>query len=168
MSTLDDRPSAESSAAVAEMLPVLRVVTGALIIGVISLLGVGFFVSGEDMVNEPEFMSWLGLGMGGLMFVQHLVIPNFIANAALKKQGSLEDVDPDTAYYVLAQAFRTQHIIGSAMLESAAILNVVFFITTSFIGNAVFAGVMALVMIVRLVMLSSAPGWIDGKYQQMS
>ena len=168
MSTLDDGPSAESSAAVARILALLRVVTGALIFGVISLLGIVFFLSGEDMVNEPEFMSWLGLGIGGLMFVQHLVVPNFIARAAIRKQGSLEEVDPDTAYHVLAQVFHTQHIVGSAMLEAGAILNVVFFITTNFIGNAVFAGVMALVMIVRLVMLSSAHVWIDEKYQQMS
>ena len=166
MSTLDDGPGAESSAAVARILAVLRVVTGALIFGLIFLLV--FFLSGEDMVNEPEFMSWLGLGIGGLMFVQHLVVPNFIARAAVRKQGSLEDVDPDTAYYVLAQVFHTQHIVGSAMLEAGAILNVVFFIATNFIGNAVFAGVMALVMIVRLVMLSSAHVWIDEKYQQMS
>lgn len=166
MSTLDDGPGAESSAAVARILAVLRVVTGALIFGLIFLLV--FFLSGEDMVNEPEFMSWLGLGIGGLMFVQHLVVPSFIARAAIRKQGSLEDVDPDTAYYVLAQVFHTQHIVGSAMLEAGAILNVVFFIATNFIGNAVFAGVMALVMIVRLVMLSSAHVWIDEKYQQMS
>lgn len=168
MSTLDDGPSAESSAAVARILALLRVVTGALIFGVISLLGIGFFLSGEDMVNEPEFMSWLGLGIGGLMFVQHLVVPSFIARAAIRKQRSLEGVDPETAYYVLAKVFQTQHIVGSAMLEAGAILNVVFFIATNFIGNAVFAGVMALVMIVRLVMLSSAHVWIDEKYQQMS
>lgn len=169
MSTFEDHPTSESSPAVAKTLNPLRVITLALFLGAVSVLGLGFFLSGEDMTNEPDIISYVGLGSGAFLFLLHLVIPNLIVKTSLsKQQGSLQDADPEAAYYAIGQVFSIQHIFGTAMLEGAAMFNSICFLLHSFIGNAIFAGMMAIVIAFRLATLSGAPRWIDEKYQQMS
>ncbi len=82
-STPDEQNPGHSAQNSVQSVRVLRIITFAMVAGVLVFMGITLFMNQGAIDGTPKLMSWIGLGMGGLMVVNHLVVPNIVAGAAL-------------------------------------------------------------------------------------
>ena len=129
----------------------LQIVTGALAGGATMILAVMLVMNSFDMNGAPEILSWIGFGMGGMMFIQHMIVPRFIVSNQLRKlSAELQTMSVEEKSASVMGALRSGHIIGCAMLEGAAVLNCVAYMTTSFFGNVIVAGVLIAIIALKI------------------
>ena len=138
-STPDNRDTAQESLNQKREVRGLQIITAGLAGGVLFFMAVTLFTNEGDISGQPDVVSWMGLVMACMMFVSHLILPNVIAGAALKKidPTELQNADAEQKFAMLLPAFRTRHIIACAILEGAAFFNLIGYLLNQFAGNLV-------------------------------
>ncbi|MEO2019784.1 MAG: hypothetical protein ABGZ53_36085 [Fuerstiella sp.] len=147
----------------------LKIITFAMVMSVLVFMGVALAINKGAIDGEPEIMSWIGIGMAGLMIVNHVVLPNVVAKAASNKVNAEEfrAADEATKFLLVFPAFQTRHIVASAMLEGAAFMNLVFYMMTEYVGNIAAAAVLVVLLALRFPTVSAAEFWVQDRTREI-
>lgn len=107
----------------------IQIIAGALMAGVLFFFGIVLLSTQGDVFNfrQPEIITIIAAGFGFLMIVNHSVIPRIVGSAQLKQVTSSGFAEADIATRIdkVVGVYRSQMIIGLALLEGAAFFNLV-------------------------------------------
>lgn len=168
-STPDHQGPGDYSALAAASVRPLQIITAALVAGVVMVTGVMLVLNGGELKQEPELISWIGIGMAVVMTINHFVIPGVVAGAALKKISGdqIRSVGTDEKFALLSPIFSQRHIIAVAILEGAAFLNLVFYMVTSFVGNLAAACILLMLILIRFPTPSRVDFWVQDRIREL-
>lgn len=95
---------------------VLQIITAAMVMGVVMFAGISVLAL-EALSDPPDgfLLSGMAAGFAGIAFVMHLVVPAVIAKQQARSASAEQ----------LFGVYQTKTIIGLALLEGAAFLNIV-------------------------------------------
>lgn len=147
---------------------VMFIIWLALIMGVVTFgIIIGIIGQEEAAGDDLPIMTYMGFGMAALMLVLSTFVPNLVGRnlfrqtmEKVKAEGNQDEEEILGTYY---QIFTTRMIIGLALLEGAAMLNLVAFMVENQILSFVPVGILLLVMIASIPTKSKLDGWI--RYQ---
>ncbi len=147
----------------------MRIFVFAQVMGVVSILGIALLVNQAGINGEPDILSWFGLGMAVLMVAGQFVIPNFSASAALRQISGeqIRNADDDQKFELISPAYRTRLIVACAMMEGAAILNLVAYITGEYLGNLIAAVVLAAMIAEKFPTQSKVEFWVQNRAREI-
>ncbi|MFH1300797.1 MAG: hypothetical protein ABIK07_07020 [Planctomycetota bacterium] len=152
---------------------VMTVIWFALIMGVVTF-GVIIVFTGiqQKPGDDLPIITYLGMGMAALMLVLRLIIPDIVARnlfrqamATAKAEGNQDEEQMLGTYY---QIFTTRLIIGMALLEGAAMLNLVAVLVENQKLAFVPVAILLLVMIASIPTKSKLDGWIRNQMENYS
>lgn len=148
---------------------VLKIITVALSAGILVFMGIALGINAGAIDGEPKLLSWIGLGMAVLMFVNHLIVPNIIASLALNKINldELRNADEAAQFLLLFPSFQTRHIVACAMLESAAFFNLIAYMIEKSAGSLATASVLLVLILIRFPTVSSVEFWIQDRAREV-
>ena len=102
-----------------------QIIVGALIAGVVMFACVAFFVAKGEPAKSP-MLALIGAGMAVMAVVVRFIVPTIIVNggkARLKESSATEVMTQ------LAGLYQTKMIIGMAVLEGAAFVSLISYIS---------------------------------------
>ncbi len=142
----------------------------ALAMAVLVVTGVMLSMNNGEFKMKPETMSFIGIGMAVVMTVNHMVIPRLIAASALRKitGDAIRDASIEEKFALVSPIFRQQHIVACAILEGAAIINLVLYMLTSFVGNVAAAAVLLMLLMLRFPTANRIEHWTQHKIEELS
>ncbi|MCA9057976.1 MAG: hypothetical protein KDA85_05735, partial [Planctomycetaceae bacterium] len=143
-------------------------ITLALMMGLVMFAVIVLVLTGGKLTEPPSLMTWMAVGFGVLMFVNHLVIPEFVAKANLSAitPDSLKDLEDAQRIRKVLPAFQVRHIIGCAMLEGAGFLAAVAaLLEKNWIPLAV-AGAMIVLMALQFPGETRVRFWAEDKVRE--
>jgi hypothetical protein len=150
----------------------LQIISAALMMGVLSFLLVVLLVTEGEVLgrHNPSLITVIAAGIGLLTILIHFVLPTMITGAQLKSlRGSgWNQLDDAARTERIMGVHRTQHIIGLAVLEGAAFLNLIALM----IGHSMFSTVM--VVLLLSLMLAKFPTetkvswWVQEKLREIN
>ena len=112
----------------------------------------------QEPFENAGIMAWVGVVVGVAAFAASYVVPGLVTNAKL---GSLSQASTED----LIGAFQTKAILGMALAEGGAILNVVVYFLE---GQVLNLGVVALLATRLAMQIPTAAGleyWISSQQQ---
>ena len=147
----------------------LKIITFALAQGAIIFGVVVLFLNNAVIDGEPDILTWIALGAGGLMIVNHLVLPSLIVKAQLGNL-SAEDFrgasDEDKFRYV-GSAYRTQQIVACALLEGGAFFNLVAYMIDKSVYSVAAAAVLVVLILVRMPTATRIEFWVQDRTREI-
>ena len=149
----------------------MQIVAGALMFGALNFLLVVVLISGADVfgLGQPTLIAVIAAVIGAMMIGAHLIVPGIIASSQLRSaasQGMLGQ-DEATRNNKVMEIYRTQLIIGLALLEGAAFLNLVALMVGKSVASlAVFAILMCL-MFLKFPTQSKVSWWVQDKLREI-
>jgi len=102
-----------------------QIIAGALIAGVVMFACVAFFIAQGEPAKSP-MLALVGAGMAAMAVVVRFIVPTLIVNGAKARLKEVANADRMTQ---LAGLYQTKMIIGMAVLEGAAFVNLIAYIT---------------------------------------
>ena len=102
-----------------------QIISGALIMGIVMFGGVAFVVA-KGAEDKVPMLAFIGIAFAGMNTVLRFIVPTIIVNAAKPKLIEANDAD---RMVQLAGLYQTKMIVGMAVLEGAALFNLVAYIT---------------------------------------
>ncbi len=145
-----------------------QIITFALIQGVFLYGVIVVFMKQGRMDGAAGVLSWTAIGVCAVLFVVHLVLPEMVSAAGIRRLSQTESSAADEAQQTkaLLSVFQTQHVTGCALLEGGAILAATaFLIEGSWLSIAVCAA-MAGSMVARFPTVNGVRTWIVNRSQQ--
>ncbi|QDT44892.1 hypothetical protein Pan241w_50080 [Gimesia alba] len=153
-----------------QQIRVMFIIWIAMIIGVVTF---GIIAGFKGLDVEPgdglSIITYLGIAMSALMLVLRTFVPNLVARNLFKQtmqaaqaEGNQDEEQMLGRFYA---TFMTRMIIGLALLEGAAMFNLVVFMVESQILSIVAVGILLLVMIASIPTKSKLDGWIRNQME---
>ncbi len=153
--------NSKQTARVSTTLKVVQLICFALITGVLlaTLIFAGI-TDWQDVNTGMDPLVLIGVFIAMVIMVMAFMLPGIIGNAAATEARNTSKKRSDRRLAKLATAFQTKTIIQFALLESAALLNLIlFFMEKSIISLALVAVLVAL-MLLALPRATSMEDWI--------
>lgn len=147
----------------------MRIISAALISGVVVFLVVVLFVIKSDPVQGTPLITYLGLGVGALALVSAFILPGLVGSGV--KQALIEGkrVDLPAQFKVADEVgfvgnllflYQTRLIISYAILEGAAFLNLVAFMLEWQQVSLVMVGLLLGAMLAKFPTLGKVGSWL--------
>ncbi len=102
-----------------------QIIAGALIAGVVMFACAAFFVAKGEPAKSP-MLALIGAGMAVMAVVVRFIVPTIIVNGA---KARLKEASTTEVMAQLAGLYQTKMIIGMAVLEGAAFVSLIAYIT---------------------------------------
>ena len=149
----------------------MQIIAGALMFGAFNFLFVVILINGADILGLglPTLITVIAAVIGAMMIVAHLVVPGVIASSQLRSAASQGLLGQDEASRndTMLGIYRTKLIIGLALLEGAAFLNLVaLMIGKSAASLAVFALLICL-MLLKFPTRTKVSWWVQDKLREI-
>ena len=149
---------------------VMFTIWSALIMGVVTFGIIAGTISQKETAGEDLLIiTYMGLGMTALMLVLRIFVPALVGRnlfrQAMERIKTEKITDEEEVLATYYQIFTTRMIIGLALLEGAAMLNIVAFIVESQLISFVAVGILLLVMIASVPTKSKLDGWIRNQME---
>jgi hypothetical protein len=147
----------------------LRIVVGAMLMGVLVFLGVVLAIRRGAGPAEP-FIAYLAAAFALVCAFASTVVPNFMANQAIRLQNlepALEGtgrIDVGFDNQILSQLlaiYQTRLIVACALLEGAAFFNLVAYMIEGWTPNLVVTGVLLVMMAMRFPTTGGVEEWVS-------
>lgn len=133
----------------------MQIIAAGLVIGVVFFAIIVVAIGGLNQPPVGNTLAMMGAGIAGLMFVAHLVVPGIVAkSAAGQSQGKI-----DTEQW--AGIYQMKLIIGMAMLEGAAFINLVACMTEHNWWSMAVVGGLVLFMLIQFPNRSRVEQWME-------
>ena len=155
---------------VKQTLLVTRIITFALIQGVLAFAAVAWFQH-QDKAATPPLVAWLALGSSVISLILALFVPSvivqfrqrrFIADLRNPQQSPPTATDlTNRIQQSLLVTFQTQTIIAQALLEGAAFFNVMAYFLEHHVWSLGVAGVLVLAIGLHFPREESLRNWLD-------
>ena len=161
--------STDVPSSVAQGVRGLQIITIAMVLGVLFFMAICLVTHKGDVDRDPDIVSWIGLGFAGLMIFNHLVIPSFLTKTALVNitGEQIREADDAKKFELIFPAFRTRHIVAVAMLEGAALFNLVAYMTSQYRGNLGAAVFLVILIGGRITSTTSAMFWVNDRAREI-
>jgi len=148
----------------------MTVIWLALIMGVVTF---GMIVTFIGLKEEPgkglPVITYLGTGLAALMLVLRMIIPNMIARnqftQAMQEAREEGNQDEEQMLGTFYQIFMVRMIIGLALLEGAAMINLVAVMVENQKLAFIPVAILLLVMIASMPTKSKLDGWIRNQME---
>ena len=148
----------------------MTVIWLALIMGVVTF---GMIVTFIGLKEEPgkglPVITYLGMGLAALMLVLRMIIPNMIARnqftQAMQEAREEGNQDEEQMLGTFYQIFMVLMIIGLALLEGAAMINLVAVMVENQKLAFIPVAILLLVMIASMPTKSKLDGWIRNQME---
>lgn len=143
----------------------------ALIMGVVTfgVVVVGILGKDEAPGDGLPLLTYVGLGATAVMLVLRTFVPDLVGrnmfNQAMERIKTENIQDEDEVLATYDQIFMTRLIVGLALLEGAAMLNLVAYMTESQVLSLVAVGILLLVMIASVPTKSKLEAWIRNQME---
>ena len=162
-------PASDVLTPTATSLRAIQIITVSLCTGVLVFMGIALAVNNGAFLAEPDFLSWFGFGFAALIIVMHLLVPDFIARNMFGSidANNFRASSEETRFKRVATVYHYRHIITCALLEGAALLNLVMYFQTQFVGNVVTAAVLVLLMALRFPTAHRVQTWIQHRSREI-
>lgn len=149
---------------------VMMVIWIALIMGVVTFgIMISFIGLGEAPGDDLPIITYLGMGMAALMLVLRFIIPDMIARnqfaqamQTAKTEGNENEEEMLGKFY---QIFTMRLIIGLALLEGAAMLNLVAVLVENQMLAFIPVAILLLAMIASIPTKSKIDEWIRNQME---
>ncbi|WP_339731282.1 hypothetical protein [uncultured Gimesia sp.] len=153
-----------------QRLMMMTVIWLALIMGVVTFgIVVGIIGLKDAADGGLPVITYIGMGMAALMLVLRMIVPNLVARnqfhqtmQAAQAEGNLDEKQMLGNFY---QIFMVRMILGMALLEGAAMLNLVAVLIENQMLAFVPVGILLLVMIASVPTKSKLDGWIRNQME---
>ncbi|MCA9055035.1 MAG: hypothetical protein KDA75_14435 [Planctomycetaceae bacterium] len=150
----------DQSTSIAQHVRVMQIIAGALVMGAVAFALISTLVLGSLSAQpEGQIISLIGIGWAAVSVVAHFVVPDVIAQAALKSR-------PESDAASLCGVYLTKTIVAMALLEGAAFLNLVALTVEHNWWSLAVAGGLVFLMLVQMPTLTRVQQWIE--IQQMN
>lgn len=148
----------------------MTVIWLALIMGVVTFgIIVTFIGLKEEPGNGLPVITYLGMGIAALMLVLRMVVPNLIARnqftQAMQEAKAEGNQDDELLLGTFYQIFLVRLIIGMALLEGAAMLNLVAVLIEKQKLAFIPVVILLLVMIASMPTKSKLDAWIRNQME---
>ena len=148
----------------------MTVIWLALIMGVVTF---GMIVTFIGLKEEPgkglPVITYLGMGLAAQMLVLRMIIPNMIARnqftQAMQEAREEGNQDEEQMLGTFYQIFMVRMIIGLALLEGAAMINLVAVMVENQKLAFIPVAILLLVMIASMPTKSKLDGWIRNQME---
>ena len=146
----------------------MNIIWFAMILGVVVFAIVASVIG---LQQEPKdgmpLMTYVGMGMAAFMLGVSLIVPNIIANQqfqAAMQRGQFETEEDKKQFMTdLEQVYMTKFLIGMALIEGGAFLNLVFLLVEGQVLAYIPVAVLVLCMIAGKPSQAKLEAWI--RYQ---
>jgi MFS family permease len=147
----------------------MNIIWFAMILGVV-VFAVIAGVKGQDQQPQGDMLlTMVGMGMAACMFVVSLIVPNIVANqqfrAALQRGRYETDEEKQQAMNDLESVFMTKFLIGMALLEGGAFMNLVFYIVEGQILAMIPVAILVALMIASKPSQAKLEAWIRNQME---
>lgn len=148
----NDFAERQPSAAFLQAVRGLQVITLALAMGSAFIAGIMCIVNQGDTSGQAGVLSIVGFAMAALHFVAHAAVPKLIMAKQLESitRSDLQSMNTEDQQMTVLTSMRAGHIIGSAILEGAVVINAIAYLIEKWIGSLAIAGVFIVLIILRL------------------
>ncbi len=156
-----------------QRLMIMTVIWFALIMGVVTFGVIVVFIGIEQKPGDGlPLITYVGMGMAALMLVLRLIIPDLVARkqfALAMQTVKTEGIDDEEQMLgTFYQIFMVRLIIGMALLEGAAMLNLIAVMAENQKLAFVPVAILLLVMIASVPTKSKLDGWIRTQMENYS
>jgi hypothetical protein len=134
---------------------VMQILAVALVLGVVVFAGIVFVTGALNQPPQGGFLSFFGGGVAAVMIVLHFVVPGIMANNAAQESSAASDEDRWCGMY------QVKLIIGMAMLEGAAFLNLVACMAEHNWWSMAVTGALVLLMLLQFPTRTRVEQWIE-------
>ena len=142
-------------------LNMLRIVCFALITGVvIFLLLSSVLVDWQNLSMAMDTLPMVGMAVGFICIVQAFIVPGIIASSSAN---SIALTSEDERVRKLSSIFQTKTIVGYALLEGAAFINIIFFFVAKNLLPLSIVAVALAAMVVMIPREDSVLSWIESR-----
>ncbi|MEM6393811.1 MAG: hypothetical protein AAF797_13640 [Planctomycetota bacterium] len=145
--------SEEATGDVAQQLLMNKIIAGALMVGVVLITATLVFVNGGKSASFGV-LSAFGLVVGFACLSASLIVPGIVARSPATEGGSEDKSDTDRRM----ERFGVSVVVRYALLEGAAVLNVVLFVVEPWWPQL---GVVALMLVVMAMNFPTESRWRD-------
>jgi hypothetical protein len=135
-----------------------QIIVIGLMMGVLIFAGIAITSTPEANWNPPQFLTWFGLGFVGLLVVARSVVLGMVTGQQIQQVFLREEPELDVA---LAPVYLNRVVIGGALLEAPAFLNLVLFMVTHHWLNVIAAGVMLVLLAITFPSQLKFEEWVD-------
>ena len=162
-----------------ELTPILRqsqIVTGALVLGCVTFLGVAIAVPREAAPIDPNLpiLTYAAVGFAVMALIVRLIVPGIIASATRRKiiAGTwrlpahapariVEFVQRTGDAGKLAMAFLTRTVVAAALLEGVALVALMAYLLERSPLSLILAGAMILGLLAQVPTQGRLVAWIE-------
>lgn len=147
------------------MLRISRIITLALIQGVVIFAVLVLFINQMQLNGAAGRMTWLSVGFAGLMIVNMMIIPGLVTTAQLQRfsAADLRDRSEQEQCELVYPAFQTQLLVACALAEGAAMFCVVSYLIERNWMSLAAAGVMVMLMAMRFPTRAGVEFWLENR-----
>jgi hypothetical protein len=161
MSTgLDDIPAAR--------LRVMQIIAAALMIGVLTFLGIALFLvygqrngQGLGQANDLPIVSLLAIAMFAINTPLAFFLPNQLARPALKQIAAAPENEREYDIDKLLGVRQATLIVGLALIEGTAFCACIGFLLDADVGSLVVVGLCLLLMLALFPTRNRVRNWLD-------
>jgi hypothetical protein len=168
--------NAEQERFLRAMLTNMRIISAALISGVIVFLVVVLFVIKGDRQPGSPLLTYIGLAFGALALVFAFIVPGLIGSSIRQALIDGKRVDLPAQFKAnpevgivgnLLFLFQTRLIIGYAILEGAAFFNLVAYMIERQDVSLAIVGLLLAAMLVKFPTRGKIEGWLANEIRSI-
>lgn len=150
------------SKAIAQDVRGIQIVTAGLMMGACFIMVIMLFNNRGALGTEPDIASRIGIAFAATMFLLHVIVPGVMRGQQLAQINpqKIRDADALERFGLLVGVFRSTHIVACAMLEGAAVFNLVMYMVTKYAGNLAAAVLLILCIAARFPTQNRITTWI--------
>ena len=147
----------------------MQIIALALVIGVLLFLGVVLFTTQGNLNGKPGVLTMIGAVIGLVMVVNQFVIPGMIVKSQLKQAATPGSRQIDHAEKIawLLGIYQTQLIVGLALLEGAAFLNLVIMMLERCLGTLGVVGLLLGLILKKFPTRDKVSFWVQDKLRDL-
>lgn len=136
---------------------VAQIIVASLMMGVILFAAV-VLITPPQPAGDMAVLEYAALGAAGLLLAARAVVPGLLASAQVRQ---VMPTNPADLRQPLAGVYMSRTIIGGALLEGAAFINLVAYMINRHWSNIGMAGFLVIVMAVTFPSQSQFETWVD-------
>lgn len=148
----DFAAAGQPSPAFVRQLRALQVVTAAIGIGSMVVVGLIMLVTRDNGAGQPELIAYVGIALAVANLSAHSILPNAITAQQLQKisREDLMALSVEERQLKIGNVIRGPHIVGSALLEGAVVINAIAYLIENWLGNLAIAAVLIVMILMRI------------------
>jgi len=149
----------------------MQIVAAALMIGAFNFLFVVVLTNGGDVfgLKQPALITVIAAVIGAIMIGAHFTVPGMIARSQLKTAASqgLTGQDEESQNEKALLVYRTQLIVGLALLEGAAFLNLAALMIDKSVSSLAVFGLLICLMLLKFPTRTKVTWWVQDKLREL-